>query len=295
MSRRSSRSRKNVESSGPSGLGSPSEYSPVAPVGYPTSSLGIRERSSRIAPGTAHPPPPTCHRASTPARALRPVPRFRGNHPRNPVPSSWFRTTSTVSSARRSRACCIPLPVLGFVAFRDHRVPGRLLDESRGRRECRLPPRDDFTPLEGFPSTTAAPRHRGRCPLAVPPDPARRLRPPPLPESTVNTPLDRIVGFEALLRHRVRNVRPIVANRETSSPSWASFPFKVLPDDETNPRLVRRTVCSRRPPFEGTTLTTGSSVSTPVIDCDPEGPRRPGSTTNAEALAGLTPRGPRPP
>jgi hypothetical protein len=34
------------------------------------------------------------------------------------LPPSWFRTTSTVCRPRRSRACCIPLPILGFAAFR---------------------------------------------------------------------------------------------------------------------------------------------------------------------------------
>jgi hypothetical protein len=207
----------------------------------PTSSLGIPERSGRIAPGTAPTPPPTCHRASTPARALRPVPRSRGNHPRNPVPSSWFRTTSTVSSARRSRACCIPLPVMGFAAFRATGFPADSWTNPGAVGSADALPATIFTPLEGFPSTTAAPRRRGRCPLAVPSGSAGHLRPPPLPESAFSAWKNRSVGFEALLRHRVRNVRPIVANRETSSPSWASFPFKVLPDDEANPRLARRT------------------------------------------------------
>jgi len=60
------------------------------------------------------------------------VPR---NHPRNRVPSSWFCTTSTVSSARRLRACCIPLPAMGFVAFLMSRIPDpRSGEPDRGGR-----------------------------------------------------------------------------------------------------------------------------------------------------------------
>jgi hypothetical protein len=91
------------------------------------------------------------------------VPR---NHPRNPVPSSWSCTTSTVSSARRSRACCIPLPVMGFVAFRVPGIPIRGLASqplaggpNPSSRRTSHPPKAS--------STAAAPRHRGRCPLAV--------------------------------------------------------------------------------------------------------------------------------
>jgi hypothetical protein len=88
-----------------------------------------------------------------------------------------------------------------------------------------------------------------------------------LPESAFNAPQVRNVGFEALLRHRVRSVRPIVANRETPSPSWASFPFKVLPDGETNPRLARRTgLLLPRPLSREKRSHAASSVSTPVID-----------------------------
>jgi hypothetical protein len=45
-----------------------------------------------------------------------------------------------------SRVCCTPQPVLGFAAFR-----------------ARGPPRG-AEPFEGFPSSTAVPRHRGRVP-----------------------------------------------------------------------------------------------------------------------------------
>jgi hypothetical protein len=40
-----------------------------------------------------------------------------GYQPSGHVPSSWFRTTSTVSSARRSRVCCTPQPDKGSSRF----------------------------------------------------------------------------------------------------------------------------------------------------------------------------------
>jgi len=61
-------------------------------------------------------------RASTPARIAA---RFgpRRSLSANRVPSSWFRTTPMASSARRSRACCIPLPVMRSAAFRVCTLP----------------------------------------------------------------------------------------------------------------------------------------------------------------------------
>jgi len=151
-------------------------------------------------------------------------------------------------------------------------------------------PRRLFIPLEGFPSTAAAPRHRGRCPHAVLPDPAPHIRPPPLPESAFLASPDRSVGFEALLRCRVRNVRSIVANRETSSPSWASFPFKVLPDDETQPSSRSPHRVAPAVP-EGTAFAARLLRLAPDIGTIPKERHRPGSAANAEALAGLAPKG----
>jgi hypothetical protein len=52
-------------------------------------------------------------RSGCPARPLRPVAASD-----RLVPPSWSRTTSTVSSTGGSWACCIPLPILGFIGFR---------------------------------------------------------------------------------------------------------------------------------------------------------------------------------
>jgi hypothetical protein len=107
---------------------------------------------------------------STVRPAARPLPESReallradGCQPPALVPPSWFLPTSTACSTLRLRACCIPLPVLGFAAFpvaNDRRLP----KESR----TTVPfPATRFVPFEGFPSSTAVPHHCGRCPLAV--------------------------------------------------------------------------------------------------------------------------------
>jgi hypothetical protein len=76
------------------------------------------------------------------------------------VPSSWFRTTSTVSSSCALRACCIPLPTLRFTGFpRRARRPGRR----------RFP--SDAVALQSFPH----PQSRCRChqrPAAILPFPS---------------------------------------------------------------------------------------------------------------------------
>jgi len=125
----------------PRGLGSPPELVSCRPGR--TSDLlswdsSRRSRASRIAPErrderrnrpSTDPSPPSprgCPHGSVRRRWLPPsVHSHRiaaasvhgASGSVNPVPSSWFHTTSTASSARRSRACCIPLPVLGFAAF----------------------------------------------------------------------------------------------------------------------------------------------------------------------------------
>jgi len=121
----------------------------------------------------------------------------------------------------RPRACCIPLPVMGFVAFRAFAVLATL-----------------FTPLEEFHSTAAAPRHRGRCRLAVPSRPARLFRSAPLPESTFGDPLDGSAGFEALLRRRVRDaIRPLPAGGRPILPGLRS-PSRSFPEVREHPRSL---------------------------------------------------------
>jgi hypothetical protein len=157
------------------------------------------------------------------------VPR---NHPRNPVPSAWFRTTSTVSSARRLRACCIPLPVMGFAAFRVAGFPtSTRRTGSGGRTDIVLAAH--FIPPEGSP-TAAAPRHRGRCPLAVRNAPARH----PRAHRCRHTP-----AHSAKPPRRLRGVAPpSSSDRPRPLPAadcpvlpWALFPFEVLLTRDPHP------------------------------------------------------------
>jgi len=89
---------------------------------------------------------------------------------RHPVPSSWFRTTSMVSSARRSRACCVPLPVMRFAAFPASELPfrpvrDRLVRGSRGISRDAV-----FTPRR-------IPPYRSRSTSLWPLPPCRCFRP----------------------------------------------------------------------------------------------------------------------
>jgi len=123
--------------------------------------------------GFARSPPSGRPRASTPGRDVTAA-SFGFEQPaRSLVPSSRFRTSSTVCSARSARACCIPLPIstssIGFRRFLRSGVRrvsrpaiptvGRLDPPGRS-------PQRKF-PLEGFPSSVAAPCRHGRCLLAV--------------------------------------------------------------------------------------------------------------------------------
>lgn len=96
------------------------------------------------------------------AGSLRP----RRCYLRSPVPSSWSLTTSTASSARGLRACCVPLPTLGFIAFRPTRRLRSSLPSGRSRSRRAASPRCPFVPLEERSADeapdAAAPRHRGR-------------------------------------------------------------------------------------------------------------------------------------
>jgi hypothetical protein len=161
-------------------------------------------------------------------------------HPRNPVPSSWFLTTSTGSSARRSRACCIPLPTWGSPRFLPSGHPLSL-----PRPACFLDvrgiPRSATTPRRI--SATAALRHRSRCPLAVP-----SCRTGPVSRASVARvalDLSRTTGAPTTRPCSIAEFQapaPPLPVRPRPVPSWAFFPFKVLPLAGVPPpvREVRR-------------------------------------------------------
>jgi len=173
------------------------------------------------------------------------------NHPRNPVPSSWFHTTSTVSSARRSRACCIPLPVMGFVAFLGAGFPIPDLASQIAAGGPNPSSRRTFTPPEGTLDCS-----RTTSPWPLPPC---RQRPVPLGSSLVTVagdafgaPPDRSVDFEALLRRRVRTPRDrcrssgALSFHGLCSPSRSFLPNKSTPAparctaDDENPKTTVR-------------------------------------------------------
>jgi hypothetical protein len=92
--------------------------------------------------------------------------RRRGGHPRRMFRPRGFAPPRRLPPPERSRACFIPLPILGFAAFR---APLRSRWHPKMPvRDGRCLPRDvRFVPLEGCSPLVAAPRHRGRCPPAV--------------------------------------------------------------------------------------------------------------------------------
>jgi len=138
---------------------------------------------------------------------------------RNPVPSSWFLTTAMVSSARRSRACCIPLPIVRFAAFPDSEIPlpgVRGISRDVFHTPRRIPPyRSRSTSLWPLPPCRCLPAASAAPPGSVAGSGFRCF--------AVGT-----LDFEAFLRCRVRSARATVASRETPYPSWALFPFEVL-------------------------------------------------------------------
>jgi len=124
--------------------------------------------------------------------------RRRGSHPRRTFRPRGFAPPRRLPPPERSRACCIPLPILGFAAF-----PTR---SPRFRADRRLP------------------RDALRTPRRMIPSGSRTASPRPLPPC-------RFHDFEALLHLRVRyachgllrDLRPVLPGLRS--------PFKVLPDD----------------------------------------------------------------
>jgi len=166
-------------------------------------------------------PSSTCvrsvHSCTSGLLALRP----RGDHPRSPVPSSWFLTTSMVSSASSVAGLLHPaadpgvrrvsVPVPWFLARWIRHVPATLgspFEEIPVDSACRV------TAVACLPAVLRDPwasrdRFRFRRSFRV------RLR-------------ARSAGFEALLHRSGLVSSAAVADVERPAPSWASFLFKVL-------------------------------------------------------------------
>jgi len=111
---------------------------------------------------------------------------------------------------------------------------------TEGRRARCFPAKQDSYPSKNSPPI-AAPRRRGRCPLAVLPRP-----PPRLARSVAGVRLLRREGR----RRRLRGLAPssgLVSLRTVAGvgrpvPSWASFLSKVLPDGRRSPLPPSRSV-----------------------------------------------------
>jgi len=130
----------------PNALASKLAFSP----GFPSTQRGNAYLAMCPSPLHRH-----ASEASTPARAACPCFGPEGStlevlfHPRGFSPPRW------VPPLHPLRACCIPLPILGFAAF-----PCLALRSKTGPRDTS--PRRRTYPSKNSPST-AAPRHRGRC------------------------------------------------------------------------------------------------------------------------------------
>jgi len=168
------------------------------------------------------------------------------SHPIDPVPPSWFRTTSTASSAAGSRACCVPVPdevhrVSGLLI---PAIPATLADDPNRVGLGRPSPRRTSHPSKNPPhaghtetvwhrrgpaTPAAAPRHRGRCPPAVStasrlcsawsPAPLR----PPLPASPTGRVLPGLCSPSRSARHAGPS-RDVLVQRVMTTVSGASRP-----------------------------------------------------------------------
>jgi len=173
-----------------------------------------------------------------PESIRRSSPSAPGCHAGSPVPPSWFRTTSTVCSARSSRACCIPLSTLGFAAFPITRLP-RATEAARsvlGTFPATHTPRRTSPRLQPHRVTAAVATLPFPLPLAAP---SQGLRSEPGRSRLTRSRALRsrrcrrfggspgTVGFEALLRRRVRNASTPLPVSGRPCPPWALFPSKV--------------------------------------------------------------------
>ena len=210
--------------------------------------------------------------ASTPAQTASPRFGPGGTTLRSPVPPSWFRTTSTVSSASRFAGLLHPAADPGV-----HRVsaPGARPD---GRSAVTRPRDAGFEPFEEIPadSRTASPRPLPSCRSPATTAPARGTPLPMRRPWRWEGRRRRLQGLapsigSGIVPHRCRRGRP--------TPSWASFLFKVLPGSRRS-RLPPPHTAARAPEGESATA---SSVPHPLRD-------RPKPSTHRASLPRRTAR-----
>jgi hypothetical protein len=185
----------------------PRDLGAVFPDGDPVRAARHRCRAS--SPGVVQRTP--LHRTveeSTPGMAS--LPRLRdAATSRTLVPPTWFLTTSTGSSSSTSRACCIPLPILGFTAF---------------------PPR----PKTGLPAMPSCPPKPCSPPAATSPRAPREVA-----LAWVVEPLGS--------RHRPRSFEPVRSPRALAllaflPPAASTVARRACPESRASRALLRRRV-----------------------------------------------------
>jgi hypothetical protein len=197
-------------------------------------SLGFVHTSQPREPeGVPVAPPSTCplsvHSRDDGPSSLR----LRGCHPRSPVPSSWFLTTSTASSALRVAGLLHPAADPGV-----HRVSACSCPRSEDRDTGGFPAMQVRTPRR-------SPRRQPvRVTASVASLPFAARSPPrlawfPLPVADPSRWEDRERRLRGLAPSSSLVSPTAVAGGGRPAPSWASFLFKVL-------RCGRRSVSHRR-------------------------------------------------
>ena len=140
-----------------------------------------------------------------------------------PVPPSWFRTTSTVSSAQGFRACCIPVPE-GVRRVSPSRPPLVALRRPEDRRPLSSGGSRGSPLRTSHPSKKSPRQQPFHIAVAVAPSPLCRRA------SLTSQFFAMTLDLEALLRCRVRSaVRPLPVDRRPLLP-WALRPSRVLAD-----------------------------------------------------------------
>jgi hypothetical protein len=92
------------------------------------------------------------------------LPSDIGCQPMHRVPSSWFRTTSTVYSVCQGPGLLHPGAGCEVRCVSDTTDCQSPKTRQTGQAAS---PHARFTPFEDFPSSAAVPHHCGRCPLAI--------------------------------------------------------------------------------------------------------------------------------
>jgi hypothetical protein len=252
-----------------------------APTG--TGTLPLLGFVTLVAPPPTHPPRVHSQRPELPRVAFGPT----APPVQLPFRPRGFTPPRRLSPREGPRACCIPLPVLGFTAFPETRSPRspdpttEVAASEAGVRQASLPAARSL-PLEEFSPPTAVPCHHGLCPLAVVAPPGGSAPRSPLP-----------VGGSGAVRRNPSTSRRCSANGSVASdtlsgagiarsfhglvsPSWSDF-LRSLPGLSRGDPQTRKPASGR--PSQRRRIA--------VLE-----PRTSLPSGSAEAAAGVCPEGP---